>query len=512
MKRIIAWLLCLNMLLLPACSDPDAPYIPTGDALAGEDEPLTPQATAGSTAQELVLAYYPNQSLNPYLCIDYTNRTVFSLLYQSLFATDRNYKTTPILCSRYTMTEDMRSYTFYVENATFSDGTPISASDVLASYEAAKTSDYYKGRFSHISSISLSEDGGITFSLSTACENLPILLDIPIVKATEVAAETPLGTGPYYLEQASAGLRLRRRTDWWCQGNLQVSAAAIPLTPVDSVTGIRDAFEYGDVGLVCADPGSADYADYRSDYELWDCESGIFLYLGCNLDSPIFSIPALRANLTHAIDRDGIVAEFYRNFAHSACLPASPNSPYYSNQLASNYSYDSAKFSQAVSEAGVTGQPLRLLVNKNDTLRLRVARKIGQMLSAAGFAVELLEQGTKDYQYTLSSREYDLYLGQTKLSATMDLSAFFSSKGALRYGGLSDAAMNAMCMEALANKGNYLTLHKMVMDDGRICPILFRSYSVLATRGLLTGLTPSRDNVFFYSVGKTTEEIFVQPS
>ena len=33
--------------------------------------------------------------------------------------------------------------------------------------------------------------------------------------------------------------------------------------------------------------------------------------------------------------------------------------------------------------------------------------------------------------------------------------------------------------------------------------MLFRSYAIYATRGLLTGLTPSRDNVFYYSLGKT---------
>lgn len=510
MKKIVCLLLCICLLVLPACSDPDAPYIPTGDALAGEDDDLSNQATQGNEAQELTLAYYADRSLNPYQCVDYTNRTVFSLVYQGLFSVDRDYEVFPILCSSYTMTEDMRSYTFYIENATFSDGTQLTVNDVLASYEAARESDYYQGRFLHISSISLSPDGGITFSLSTACENLPIVLDIPIVKAAETTAEMPLGTGPYAMEQSNTGLRLRRRTDWWCQANLHLSAPAIPLAPVDSVTAIRDAFEYGDVGLVCADPGSADYADYRSDYELWDSETGIFLYLACNMNSPLFSVPELRAALTHAIDRDALVEEFYRNFAHSASLPASPKSPYYSSQLAGNYEYDFEKFSQVVSQTAMTGQPLRLLVNKNDTLRLRVARRIGDMLTAAGFAVQLLEQSGDDYMYILNTREYDLYLGQTKLSATMDLSAFFSSKGALRYGGLSDAAINAMCMEALANKGNYLTLHKMIMDDGRICPILFRSYSIMATRGLLTGLTPARDNVFFYSLGKTMDGIFVQ--
>ena len=48
------------------------------------------------------------------------------------------------------------------------------------------------------------------------------------------------------------------------------------------------------------------------------------------------------------------------------------------------------------------------------------------------------------------------------------------------------------------------------MENGSICPILFRSYAVYATRGLLTGLTPARDNVFYYSLGKTMDEALMK--
>ena len=84
----------------------------------------------------------------------------------------------------------------------------------------------------------------------------------------------------------------------------------------------------------------------------------------------------------------------------------------------------------------------------------------------------------------------------------MDLSPFFSNWGTLRSGGMSNEALSNMCKEALANRGNYYNLHEQVMEDARLCPILFSTYSVHATRGMLTGLSPSRDNVFYYSLDK----------
>ncbi len=504
MKRPIALLLCLCAVLFAGCRDAEAPYVPTGNGLSWDDgTPVNPTESQAVQEDALVLVYYPDVTMNPYTCTDFTNRTLFSLIYQGLFTVDSRYNVSPMLCSRYTVSEDMRSYTFYLEQAAFSDGTALTAEDVQASYLTAMESTVYKGRFQHVESVTLSGDGGVTFTLDTPYEELPLLLDVPIVKASEVDAIRPLGTGPYYFEQTGAGARLRRQNAWWCSAELAVSAATISLRTAESITQIRDSFEFSDVGLVCADPCSDSYADYRCDYELWDCENGNFLFLGCNTENGLFSDPEIRAALTHAIDRDTLAEKFYRSFAHSATLPASPQSPYYSTSLAKRFGYDPDLFRQTLADNTAAGTTVQLLVNKDDTLRLRAARAIADMLRECGLVVQLQELSASRYATALKNRTYDLYLGQTRLSANMDLSAFFSKNGAMRYGGMSDPAMYALCLEALANEGNYYNLHQMVMEDGRLCPILFQSYSIHATRGLLTGLTPSRDNVFYYTTGKT---------
>ena len=508
MKRSILILICLLCLFLHGCDTKDSVYVPTGDGLYQEElETEATEAPEETPEQELVLVYYPNKTLNPYTGTDNTNMVLYSLLYQSLFVVDANYHVTPMLCSRYTVTENMKNYVFYIENATFSDGTPLTEEDVLASIQAARTSQRYKGRFRGVDSVQIGENGGIIFYLNTAYENFPILLDVPIVKAAEVELDRPLGTGPYVLEQTVAGDRLRRRADWWCDAELPVSSSSIPLVEAKSNNQIRDAFEFENVGLVCANPGSDNYADYRCDYELWDCENGIFLYIGCNMASEVFSKSSVRANLTHAIDRETIVSKYYRNFAHSATLPASPLSPYYNQNLASKYGYDPEKFTKAVTDSYLTGATVRILVNTADTLRLKIAREIGTMLEASGLLVEMMEHTGSDYFYYLGTGEFDIYVSQTRLSANMDLTAFFSENGSLRYGGLTDETFRVLCRDALANRGNYLNLHQKIMEDGRLCPVLFQTYSIHATRGLLTGLSPSRDNVFYYDLGKTMDEI-----
>ena len=510
LKRCISSLLCIAVVisLLAGCGNSSHdPYVPTGDALGGVDAP--PSATE-NVDQTLTLTYYREKTLNPLQCDDYTNRVLFSLLYQSLFVVDRDYQVSPVLCKNYRISQDMKTYTFYIENAVFTDGTPLTAADVVATLEAAKESLIYGGRFLHISQVRLTEDGGVEISMDTPCENLPLLLDIPILKQSQLDHSRPAGTGPYMLDENGDVARLRRKTDWWCSADMVITASSITLLEAESNNQIRDNFQFGGLDLVCADPGSDRFADYRCDYELWNCENAIFLYLACSADSEIFSNKQVRTALTHAIDREYLTAEFYRGYAQAVTLPASPQFPYYNQSLASRYTFDNVKFATVISQQNLVGAEVTLLVNSGDSLRVRVARAIGDMLSECGLNVKMSELSGNNYTYAIQTRQFDLYLGQTMLSPNMDLSAFFHTYGALSFGGVNEVNAYSLCLESLANYGNYYSLYKHVMENGLLCPVLIRSYAVFATRGIVTDLTPARDNVFYYNLGKNMEQCLLR--
>ena len=508
MKRIIALMVCFSMIgtLFAGCDSEDA-YIPTGDALVMEGEDPDQGKNRFEDPQEFSLAYYADRSLNPLNCTDFTNRTLFSLIYQNLFNVGQQNATEPILCKKWQVSPDNRTYYFYIEdNVTFSDGTFLTIDDVVATYKAATRSAFYGGRFTHVQEISATEDGGMVIRLDTAYENLPLLMDIPILKASEVEAERPLGTGPYSLTEGLSGAQLRRVRNWWCDKDILVTAENIPLVAAQNPAHVRDEFEFNDVGIVCADPCSGTYADYRCDYELWDCDSGVFIYLGFNIAfSDVFCDPEIRTAMTYAIDRERINQEYYNGFARPATLPADPQGPYYSHSLAENYKFDQMKFIGLLSNMEPLEKPLKLLVNSDDSVRLKVARDIANTLTEMGLPTKTLEYKTATYREVYRAANFDMYLGQTRLSANMDLSPFYGGNGNLSHNGTAEQVTYSLCLEALANHGNYYNLHQKVMEDGRICPILFGGYTVYATRGLVTNLTPSRDNIFYYSLGKTMQ-------
>ena len=516
MKKILPLILCLALLLgcLPGCAAEDTPYVPHGDALAPEDADVNVwDEEEEEVEQKLTLAYYPNRSMNPFTANDYTNRTLFSLIYQGLFSVSADFEPVPMLCENYRVSSDYKIYTVYIHDATFSDGTTVTIEDVRASIAAAQNSKYYSGRFTHLIKMEINEDRSISFYLRTAMEDFLTLLDIPVVKAEQVEAEHPIGTGPYIFESSLTGARLRRNSGWWYESpDLLVTANLISLVPADSPTQIRDEFEFADVGLVCTDPCSDTYADYRCDYELWNCDNGIMVYIGCNIaysQEDVFQKDTLRSALTYAIDREELVKNNYNGFARPTAIAMDPGHAYYSEALNAKYGYDPVKFINAMSMVKLPKEPIRLLVNSDDSMRMRLARSIVEMLTECGLNIVMVEKKNSEFIQDVKYGKYDLYLGQTRLPPNMDLSEFFRPWGNLSWGSVDNEGLYTLCKDALDNHGNYYNLHKALADDGRIIPLLFCGYAVYADRGLVSELEPSRDNVFFYTLGRSYTDALI---
>lgn len=525
MKKIVAWLLLLALMLpLTGCGNAidNSGYVPTGDAILMEGQSPEDILPEEENTQELTLAYYPDRSLNPLFGSDYTNRVLMSLMYQPLFAVSSSKVASPILCGGYRVTSDSRTWIIYVDsNATFSDGTPVTPNDVLATYEKAKTNDYYKNRFYHLQLLKLTEDGtGVIFGLDTPYENLPLLLDVPIVKAEEVEAALPMGTGPYVFTQGVGGAHLQRNHSWWC-GNVKIPATdeSISLVNVTSPADVRDEFQFGNVSVVCTNPMSDSFAEYSCDYELWEIESGYMLYIGCNIQYSNFfeANGGIRTFLTYGIDREALVQDAYKGLAEPITLPCSPSEVFYNRSLASKYQYDTMTFISHLNSFNIPTKDgkrevLELVVNSNDSARVRIARSIAETLTQLGLPCTTKEYSSHVFKQVIQAANFDIYLGMTRLSPTMDLTEFFRPYGEMGWGGLQNETLYSMSLHALENSGHFYNLYQKLAADGRIVPVMFGYYAVYVQRGLLPNLNPARDNVFYYTLDKTMDSIRIEAS
>ena len=116
--------------------------------------------------------------------------------------------------------------------------------------------------------------------------------------------------------------------------------------------------------------------------------------------------------------------------------------------------------------------------------------------------MDLRQLSFDEYAAALSAREFDLYLGETVLTADFDLSALLGSTGALNYGGWrheqADGLLDAL--RAAPTEGRAAAaeqLFDLFNEQLPVVPILFKNGSVLTQWGRLSGLSPVRNNVFY---------------
>ena len=265
---------------------------------------------------------------------------------------------------------------------------------------------------------------------------------------------------------------------------------------------MRDAFEFGTSDLVYCDPNSPAAVGYRCDYEVWEAPTTIMHYIGVNLGSGYFANDTIRAALTYAIDRKQIANSVYAGFAKASVLPCSPASDLYDQQLAQEYDYAPSRFLAAVNNSGILTRSDYanyvgyFLVCSEDPKRVDAAQMIAQALKQAGLNIVVTAKDRKEYEKALNEGRYDIYYGEVRLTENFDLTEFFEEGGDLSYGKIDSGGLLALCTEALANSGSYVELCSQIMQKGMLCPVVFKSYAVYATRGMIGSITPAVDHLF----------------
>ena len=289
---------------------------------------------------------------------------------------------------------------------------------------------------------------------------------------------------------------------WWGEEHGVLSCDRITLSTAKASNDLRNHFEFGNTDLIYCDPNSTAAVGYRCDYEVWEAPTTVLHYLGFNLYSGWFIEEEFRSAVTYAIDRDTFVNEIYGGFAQGTPLPCSPSSPYHDDQLAEDYDYAPGKFKEALANSGILTDPEyaghegRFLVCIDDPARVELAERICKVLTDAGLRLTVVALERTKYEQALQSQNFDVYLGEVRLTANFNLSEFFMKYGNLQYGSINNTGLVSLCDEALANSGSYSELHRQVLDFAPICPIVFKSYAIYVTRGKITNNAPGVDLVF----------------
>ena len=206
MKTLTAFLLILTMLFsLTACGNSAFPPADDTDQPSTsnpESDGVTSEADKEHTTKDEVVIGFTSVPSNYDPLNGFYNGV--QILYSALFQTNSYMEVIADLATEYTVSEDALTYAFTLrEGAKFSDGTAITAEDVVFSFETAKANASSLD-LSKMESIS-ANGNDITIRLSkpdstfilTVC-NVGI---VPKAAYGESFATNPVSSGPYCLVQ-----------------------------------------------------------------------------------------------------------------------------------------------------------------------------------------------------------------------------------------------------------------------------------------------------------------------
>lgn len=502
-KRLRCLALCAALLLLTACERPPEADDPVPPPVENTAPPLS-----AVERTPFALAWDQTDTLEP-VRAGATNRMLAALVFEELFALDNSFSPQPVLCGTYAQAEDGLSWTFTLrEGVTFSDGTQLTGVHVANSINAARSCDLYRARLAQLTAVTGGEQT-VTVALSAPNGDLPALLDVPVFLSGE-EDEPPLGTGPYFFDPSGEELCLRLHSGWWKGEKLPLEEILLRQTP-SADTRIA-AFDTGQVTLVSTDFTGTNALGYSGRYESWDYPTTAMLYLGFNTDSGACREETLRQAISRGIDRDNLTVTLLAGHADPSAMPVSPLSGLYDHTLADELGYSLMDAARLLEEGGYTRSEegkllyrrrqvtLAIVVNSENTFRVAVANHLAGELAKLGIDAEVNKLTWENYLTALEKGNFDVYLGQVKLTADFDLTALLT--GELNYGGFrgSEAAELLARFRASAGSARKEAAHALYAQlavDMPFTALCFIRSSILTQWGAVAGLEPTQSDPFY---------------
>ena len=466
--------------------------------------------------KKFTVRYNSNYSFNPITGTNPDNMALVPLLYEGLFVLDENWEPQPVLCESYETTDGL-TYTFSIKpDVAMHDGSTLTAQDVRYTINSARDSGRFSGRLHNIDSVTAVDDLTVEITLKTASYDLPVLLDIPIIKNNSIDYNHPPGTGPYYYQGTDIS-RLVAFTGYRDYRSLPVNT--IYLEECSNLE-LSVNFSSQAIDLFWDDPADSSEINILSDHEVRFYKTNILQFVGFNTRNKVLADPDMRRALGLTIDRDEIVDALYTNHAEAAQLIFSPKYSLYEKSWEVDTSDPLAEISAIFDSLGLedadsdgyleyleddelTAFELTFIVNGDNEYKVEAAEEIALSMKTVGINVEVKQYSWSEYMTHLQSGNFDMYYADVSLPADYDLSQLLVPGGAIDYGHAADdsyteyieaflAADNESTKKAAAGQ-----LCRYIYNQAPIIPVLFRQYAVHTNRNTVNGLAPTQSSIFY---------------
>jgi peptide/nickel transport system substrate-binding protein len=321
---------------------------------------------------------------------------------------------------------DPLTWTFTLrEGVTFSDGTPLTATDVKASLDRLIALEGpLTPLFTAVTETRADDDTTFTIVTSEPLGTMLSSLSLVFIgKADGVESEeywlSPIGTGPFVVEEyvADDHVTLARNDSYW--GEL-VLLDTVTIVNLPEVAARITALETGEIDVLTGIPpdqlGGVEGID---GVELLVEDSYQYYFIWFNQDHEPFADVRVRQAMWHAVDVAGLVGDLFGDGATVAAAPITQS--VFGAPTLEQYAYDPDLARELLTEAGFPdGFSTTIHWAREGGPNIRsLAQAMVSAWAEVGIEVEMLEKERAQWLEDFGAGEWDLNL-QTNTTGTGD--------------------------------------------------------------------------------------------
>ncbi|MCL2023241.1 MAG: ABC transporter substrate-binding protein [Oscillospiraceae bacterium] len=426
MKKFFALLLIIPVLLFSACNAFDGEEdVPEGTGVI--NTPAADDEKRGNSP--IHLPYSTSDSLHPFKARLSMNRHVTTLIYDSLYRVDGDFRPVASLAEFEEISG--QNITITLRKAVFSDGKSVTAKDVAASFSAAKKSGAYKTRLANFSSCKAQGDNTVIFRLASGDIFAAACLDFPILPANykDRGKLPPIGSGRFVMKERKGEMVLTPNPRW----REKMEDKTIILTNITDVSTLAEGVGIGAISYAVTDLADGKVKHVTARTVQLPLNNLLYLALG----GKKLQDPLLRQAISVLINREDLTRGAFQGNARPSSSPFNPAWFVYENPPVQAQNREAGQ--DLIKQAGRAGQAagqgaLVLLVNKSNSMKVECARRIMNTLQVAGIRVTVKELGLSAYKKAAAAGQFDMLLGEVRLTNNMDLSPLLKAGGGASYG------------------------------------------------------------------------------
>lgn len=476
----------------------------------GGEEPTTAvyEPTSAAMPEGVITVPYTSlDTVNPFMCDSVLNSALISLVFRSLYRLDGGFS--PVRDIAVSETVTGTAVKVEIDNSlVFSDGRSLTAADVVYSFRLAASSPLWGEGLRGIESCTAAGSYSVEFNLTEPDVNVLNILTFPIAEEGTADSEEgfSIGAGYYRFEKDDL------RTVLTCNLRYAGDLPEIGTVRLYDVTDSSSLMHLLDTGVI--DSFFNDLSDGTAK-RTYSGVSEVYLnnlvFLGLNSESYRLSMADTRRAISVALDRRALAENAFLNHARATWLPfnmswaAITDSPYITTDTEDSDLRTADALLDGVG-CGIEGDTiyLTLICRDSNSFMKNTAALIADELSQVNIAVEVKLLSDKAYNTALSEGEYDMYLSEIKLTKNMDLSPFFTARGAASHG--IAPGVSTVGDAYFAYKRGESELEEFLntfSESMPFIPLLYRNGQFCYARSI-SGITDVTENALFFSISQWT--------